>query len=74
MEVKQSVKFEHEINDQKFIFEVPIGAPLGDVYNAAGAFIDKVIAMINEHKELREKQNEEPAEENKRPPKPEAQQ
>lgn len=57
MEMKNSLFFEehkeYEENEEKkirtFRMEIPYGAPLSEVYECAGKFLDKSVNLINEH-------------------------
>jgi hypothetical protein len=65
MKVKNKLVFKHEIEDRSYSMVMDANSPLGEAYQAAGAFLDEIIRLINEHAQKRvdaEKKEEEPEE------------
>jgi hypothetical protein len=58
MEIKSAAIFEILKDERVYRLEVPAGAPLGEVYQVSGEFLDKFIEMINENAKLRKEQQE----------------
>ena len=60
MEAKQEIAFEHIVDDRIYKFTLPHGAPLGEAYQAAVMFLEKMVHMIQEHadKTLKPKEEE----------------
>ena len=48
MELKSSVILETKRNDYVFRLELPIGAPLGDAYEATWEMLSKIVEMAKE--------------------------
>ena len=62
MEVKNVICFEIEKEDRIYRLEMPMGAPLGEAYEVASNFLERMIELINENAEkakLEEKPKEE---------------
>lgn len=53
MIVKNKLVFEHKVEDNVYKMEMDTNSPLGQAYQAAGAFLDEIIRLINEHAEKR---------------------
>jgi len=53
MLVKNQVYLEFVKEDRKYKLVMPVNAPLGEVYQATGAFMDEIIRLINEHAQQR---------------------
>jgi len=49
MEAKNVIAFEFEKEGRTYRFELPGGAPLGEAYEAASSFLEKMVELINEH-------------------------
>jgi len=62
METKNIISFEFEKEDRLYRLEMPHGAPLGEAYEAAGAFYSKMVELINEHAEKNKPQDPEEVE------------
>lgn len=48
MELKSIVAIEVEKNERIFKLELPVGAPLGDAYEACWEMLNKIVAMAKE--------------------------
>ena len=48
MEMKSSLILETKRNDYLFRLELPIGAPLGDAYEATWEMLSKIVEMAKE--------------------------
>jgi hypothetical protein len=48
MELKSSVILEVKRNDNVFRLELPVGAPLGDAYEATWSMLSKIVEMAKE--------------------------
>jgi len=59
MELKSSVILETKRNDYTFRMELPIGAPLGDAYEAAWEMLSKIVEMARESVDKSKKANDE---------------
>ena len=51
MDFRNEVVFEVKKEDRVYRMHLPSGAPLGEAYEACGAFLDKIISMIMAHSE-----------------------
>ncbi len=49
MEAKNIIAFEYIKEDRVYRLEMSHGAPLGEAYEAAAAFLEEMVRMINEH-------------------------
>ena len=59
MELKSSVILEAKRNDYLFRLELPIGAPLGDAYEATWEMLSKIVSMAKESVDKSKKSNDE---------------
>lgn len=51
MEIKNIVTLEIEKEKRIYRLELPIGAPLGEAYDATATFLEKLVLLINENAE-----------------------
>lgn len=59
MDFRNEVVFEVKKEDRVYRMHLPSGAPLGEAYEACGAFLDKIISMIVAHSEnLKQKEKD----------------
>lgn len=62
MDISQKLVIEEKVNENSFIFIMPITASLGDAYTAGTRYIEHMLKMMDEHckkmKELPEKAKE----------------
>ena len=63
MEVNSLIVYEFKKDERIYHFHVPNGAPLGEAYEAAGAFMDCIVKSINEHAERMKPQDPAPCDE-----------
>lgn len=61
MEAKNRIVLEYPKGERVYSFEMPHAAPLGEAYEAAGAFLDRIIELIQSHQEARKASEEEVA-------------
>ena len=54
MNIKNKLVFEHKIEDRTYSMVMNMDSPLGEAYQAAGAFMDEVVRLINEHAQKRQ--------------------
>ena len=59
MELKSSLILETKRNDYVFRLELPIGAPLGDAYEATWEMLSKIVDMAKESVEKSKKAQDE---------------
>lgn len=65
IQVKNSVTFVVKKEDRRFALEVPVGAPLGEVYVVLSEYMSKIVELINEHEKKRLENEAEKPEEKK---------
>jgi len=53
MDIKNKLVFKHKIEDRSYNMVMEANSPLGEAYQAAGAFMDEVVRLINEHAQKR---------------------
>ena len=51
METKNVICFEFEKEDRVYRLQMPLGAPLGEAYEAVSSFQMELVRLINEHAE-----------------------
>ncbi len=49
MQAKNIICFEFEKEERVYRLQMPMGAPLGEAYEAASSFKDEMVRLINEH-------------------------
>lgn len=59
MEMKSSLILETKRNDYLFRLELPIGAPLGDAYEATWEMLSKIVELAKESVDKSKKTNNE---------------
>jgi len=55
MKAKHEIVLEKKMEERVYRMSMEAGAPLGEAYESAAAFLDEIVRLIKEHAEKREK-------------------